>query len=199
MVYKHDGLCGERLSALRKEHGLSQKALVEELEEISDGRCSIETSTYSNMESGKGSKFQYIPIYYLAQFYGVSTDYLLGLNDSPSPDYTIQTLCRHLQIDDATADLLLSITEDNTFIAGLLKAFFCKCRTALPTFQDAVTLARRSSAPISVIAPIVARFTGCVEGEEQIAMLSSWIINEELKKLTQAIIDSSFAKENENG
>ncbi len=66
----------QRLRKLRKDHGISQRALAELL--------GISQQTYSRYERG-----QRIPsvetVYVLARLYHVSMDYLAGITDDPQP------------------------------------------------------------------------------------------------------------------
>ena len=66
----------QRLRKLRKDHGISQRALAELL--------GISQQTYSRYERG-----QLIPsvetVYVLARLYHVSMDYLAGITDDPQP------------------------------------------------------------------------------------------------------------------
>ena len=66
-------MIAERLCKVRKKHGLSQKKVAELL--------NIPQQQYSRYENGKFD----IPVRYviiLCKFYGISSDWLLGLDDS---------------------------------------------------------------------------------------------------------------------
>lgn len=66
----------KRLRDLREDHDLKQTDVA--------GLLKIQQTVYSRYERG----FQNIPIehlIFLAKYYNVSTDYLLGLTDNPSP------------------------------------------------------------------------------------------------------------------
>lgn len=65
-----------RLRDLREDHDLKQKEVVQLLD--------IDQRVYSNYETGK----QTLPVRYLLQladYYGTSTDYILGRTDNPVP------------------------------------------------------------------------------------------------------------------
>ena len=65
-----------RLRDLREDHDLKQKEVAKLLD--------IDQRVYSNYETGK----QTLPVRYLLQladYYGTSTDYILGRTDNPVP------------------------------------------------------------------------------------------------------------------
>lgn len=183
MNYKHDGLCGERLRKLRNEHNLSQSALVDKLLEISDGKCDIKTSTYSNMESNH-SNFQYLPIYYLAQFYGVSTDYLLGLTDSPSPDYSVQAVCKTLGIKNikAVSDML---EEDRLFALSYFDELLYNYPNFMHDLTIAIRLALKAGDPINLLYPSA----DLSEKEKQQEMLAAFLVTRQLERITEHILE----------
>ncbi len=66
----------ERLRELRKDHGISQRALAELL--------GISQQTYSRYERGQRNP-SVETAYVLARLYHVSMDYLAGITDDPQP------------------------------------------------------------------------------------------------------------------
>ena len=67
---------GSYLAALRRAKGLTQQETAEEL--------GVSNKTISKWESGGGfPDITVLPA--LAEFYGVSVDYLVGLTDEPTP------------------------------------------------------------------------------------------------------------------
>lgn len=86
---------GERIAKLRERRGLSQAQLAKEL--------NVATSTLGMWETGKrGLKDDTLKM--IAEFFGVSSDYLLGIenrNDS-FPKSKIETVAAH--IDDDVSD-----------------------------------------------------------------------------------------------
>ncbi len=94
---KYDkGVCAERLRALREEKGLTQEALAKSLP--------VSRSTIVKMETGRQDiKPDYL--HSLAQFYGTTTDYILGLTEVRRSAETLPA-CDELGISDtATAKL----------------------------------------------------------------------------------------------
>lgn len=69
-------MIGERLIALRKERGLTQKELAEAL--------FVNYRTYSGYERNEIEASDDFKVR-LANYYNVSTDYLLGLSEHPCP------------------------------------------------------------------------------------------------------------------
>lgn len=66
----------KRLRKLRKDHGISQRALAELL--------GISQQTYSRYERGQRNP-SVETAYVLARLYHVSMDYLAGITDDPQP------------------------------------------------------------------------------------------------------------------
>lgn len=68
-------ILGQRLLELRKQKGLSQKAIAEMLE--------VTRTQISDIENGKsGTNLERFVL--LCEFYHVSADYLLGITDDPA-------------------------------------------------------------------------------------------------------------------
>lgn len=92
---------GERLKALREERGLSHVDLTKQLNEkygISVSRDSVMAYEIADESRAKASKLPNLGmrveyLYCLADFYGVSFDYLLGKTDIPSPSLDIRKMC----------------------------------------------------------------------------------------------------------
>ena len=83
------GFSGERLRGLRNRRGLSQKKVATEF--------GITEIGYQNYEAGRRSP-SITMLYRLADFYDVSTDYLLGRTDEPQlPDKETLAMLRQLQ------------------------------------------------------------------------------------------------------
>ncbi len=76
MPYLH-GTPGERIADLREKSGLTQKDLAE--------LVGIDASTLSRIENDETKKIDSNAILSLAKYFGVSTDFILGLSDEPEP------------------------------------------------------------------------------------------------------------------
>lgn len=100
-------IMGQRLKALRNEKGIShetlRKALTEKYEiDISvDSLKNYEVSTAAHSKAYKnnGMKVEYLRC--LADFYGVSADYLLGLSDVRSPDTNVSKIMQYTGLSES--------------------------------------------------------------------------------------------------
>lgn len=97
---------GERLHKLRIDSGLSLWKLREEIcrkygVEISkDSLINYEVSDSEHPRKYKNNGMRIEYLRYFSNFYGVSSDYLLGLSDVPTTDTTIQAICNHTGLSD---------------------------------------------------------------------------------------------------
>ena len=76
MIVAMENIFGERLKKLRHSKGITQKELAEQLQ---IGRSSI-----AEYEAGKKTPTGPV-VAKIAKYFSVSTDYLLGLTDDPTP------------------------------------------------------------------------------------------------------------------
>lgn len=94
---------GKRLRELRKEHGLSHADLAKRLSEKYDVSISRDSLMAYEISDENHSKAKNLPnlgmrveyLYVLADFYGVSMDYLLGITDVKSRDCTVKEVCEY--------------------------------------------------------------------------------------------------------
>ena len=97
---------GERLHKLRIGSGLSLEKLRKEIYkkygvEISkDSLINYEVSDVANPRKYKNNGMRIEYLRYFSDFYGVSSDYLLGLTDVPTTDTTIQAICNCTGLSD---------------------------------------------------------------------------------------------------
>lgn len=77
MSKEYNNIIGNNLKQLRKEKGLSQKELCEELNKLG---CEIKRSAYSKYESGS-RRFKETLLIKLVIYYGTTADYILGLTN----------------------------------------------------------------------------------------------------------------------
>ncbi len=72
----------------------------------SDSLMNYEVATESHSKALKnlGMSVKYLRC--LADFYGVSTDYLLGLVDTPSPDQNVQAMCQYTGLSHSSVKTL---------------------------------------------------------------------------------------------
>jgi transcriptional regulator with XRE-family HTH domain len=126
-----------RLRGERDKRGLSQEKLRAAMNDMSGVEISLQSiknyeamETNSKNESNKGMKIETLMNY--AKFYGVSTDYLLGLTDEPSPDITIQGASKLTGLSGEVLDVLsanynLAKTDPNrdAIFADVLNVILC--------------------------------------------------------------------------
>ncbi len=76
MIMRYECLPYERIRNLRIDHNLTQAEIAK--------RLNVKQNTYSQYEIGI-LKYPVDVLIKLAEFYGTSIDYLLGLTDNPEP------------------------------------------------------------------------------------------------------------------
>lgn len=102
------GLPAERLAAVRKRRGITQRSVVDSIEYISS------TQVLSNYENGQRNP-DYQTLVALANYYHVTTDYLLGASDEENPG--IEDYLSEANIPRVLGNFLLFV-EKNTFDNG---------------------------------------------------------------------------------
>lgn len=113
-------LTKERLRDLRKERGITTNKMPVELAEVMTGACLLnyeEDDPANEVKFGKTKGMSIEKLVALADFYGVSCDYLLGRSDSPSHDYEVQELADYIGVNGKLISKLKSII-DGDFYAG---------------------------------------------------------------------------------
>lgn len=97
---------GERLHKLRISLGLSLEKLREEIYRKYGAKISkdslinyeVSDSEHPRKYKNNGMRIEYLR--YFSDFYGVSSDFLLGLSDVPTIDTTIQAICNRTGLSD---------------------------------------------------------------------------------------------------
>ena len=102
-----------RLKQLREEAGLSHQKLSEQLgTTISrDSLMNYEVASEHHSSSFKNLGMSVKNLYALAAFYGVSTDYILGITDTRSPSTDIQAACQTTGLNEHSVYCLLSFMD----------------------------------------------------------------------------------------
>lgn len=111
---------GNRLEELRKSKGLTHVALAKQLKEIygievsRDSLMAYEISSEFRAKASKlpnlGMRVEYL--YCLADFYGVSIDYLLKKTDIASSDIKIREVCEYIGLSENAVKFLKYIGND---------------------------------------------------------------------------------------
>jgi hypothetical protein len=105
-------LSAQRIKECRKLKGLSHKKLADILSNKYNISISldalkvyeIDNKYHTRFGNIKGMKIQYI--YCLADFYGVSTDYLLGMTDIKAPNITIKAISNFTGLNEGAINTL---------------------------------------------------------------------------------------------
>lgn len=117
----------DRLRELRKEKGLSWDSLAETLKaqyEIQIHRDTLKfyeaKKGHSKAGNNRAMKAEYL--YCLADFYGVSVDYLLGRTDTRSPDADIKAVCEFTGLSEQAVTSLKAYSKKSvSFISEFLE------------------------------------------------------------------------------
>lgn len=125
---------GSRLEELRKSKGLTHVALAKQLKEAygievsRDSLMAYEISSEFRAKASKlpnlGMRIEYL--YCLADFYGVSLDYLLGKTDVMTPDIKIRDACELTGLSSDTISLLHAYSgcsSEKTTLSSFLTRF----------------------------------------------------------------------------
>lgn len=97
----------ERFEEARKDKGLS----IQDVTDATNVHKSMISALENEPKNGKARDVGYSNIVKLAQFYGVSIDWLLGLSEVRSPDVIKQNECKYTGLSEAAVD---AITFDRT-------------------------------------------------------------------------------------
>lgn len=111
-------LTAERLKALREGKKLSHEALADKLSEKYGKSISrdvlinyeISDQYHSKFNTGFGMRIEYIAN--LADFYEVSTDYLLGMTDTKSVSEKIKSSCQYTKLSESALEKLHEYVND---------------------------------------------------------------------------------------
>ena len=115
---KNSILLSKRLKELREEKKLSHEKLCEQLQQagVKIGLQSLKNfevteKRHSKFEAAKGMKAE--TLFNLAEFYGVSVDYLLGRTETQSIDNKVQAACEVTGLDE---EAIKQIKSEITFM-----------------------------------------------------------------------------------
>ncbi len=121
MNYNNDFsvVMAERLKTLREKRGLSHERLSKAIKEkygieiSSDSLMNYEVSDKNHTKFGKnrGMRVQYL--HCLSDFYGVSSDYILGISDVKPSDITAQSVIEYIGLSDDTVKTLHDMRIDD--------------------------------------------------------------------------------------
>lgn len=109
---------GERLTELRKDLRMNQYDLAKQL--------NMAASSVSNLETGRRTPNAYL-ICQIAKFFGVTTDYLLGLSNTKTPATSLAEEFVDKESAEDILKMLLSLNDSRrrAFLVLLKDAYFC--------------------------------------------------------------------------
>ena len=151
MKTKHETstIMAERLKALRESRGLSHEKLSIAISqqygdntEPSEDKRLISRDSLINYEkaSGKNLGMRAEHLMRLANFYGVSTDYLIGLTDKKTPDTTAQGVIDYTGLSEENVKTLHEMVENAKpvldFFATENVTYRDGCKPILDCFND---------------------------------------------------------------
>lgn len=110
----------KRLKMLREKRGLSHDRLSEAIHERYGIQISANSlmnyevfeKNHSKYRKNEGMRVEYLR--FLADFYGVSTDYILGISDVKPSDVTAQSVIDYTGLSDDTVETLHDMKIDDT-------------------------------------------------------------------------------------
>lgn len=96
-----DSILGKRLKALMNRDGINQNQLAQEL--------NVNKSTVSNWLKADNIKSEHLVS--LAKYFGVTTDFLLGLTNNASPDYELRSITDLTGLSDKAITVLANLNH----------------------------------------------------------------------------------------
>ena len=114
---------GQRLKDLREKRNLSHAELIKQLGDkygISISRDSLMAYEIADEKRAKASKLPNLGmrveyLYCLADFFGVSLDYLFGKTDVQTVDCDIQSACRYTGLSEGAITTIRTLATDDVF------------------------------------------------------------------------------------
>ncbi len=104
----------EKLISIRESKGYSKRTVSE--------MTGIPYTTYIKYESGERKEVSMQALCKLADFYGVTTDYLLGREPAPPNPFENLRLTKE-QEEDANAKYQMLTPQDKAIVASIIRAF----------------------------------------------------------------------------
>lgn len=111
-------ITAERLRTLREDRKLSFQKLHDGIKEYCDIDISADslsnyevtfTQNHTRANKCKGMKIEFLRA--IAQFYNVSTDYLLGLSDIPTSNPNVKAACEYTGLTDDAISAIMSLSD----------------------------------------------------------------------------------------
>lgn len=136
---------GKRLKELREERGLSHVDLIKQLNErygVAVSRDSVMAYEISDETRAKASKLPNMGmrveyLYCLADFYGVSLDYLLGRTDEKTIDIDVRSICEKTGLSKESVEILSEPKNNHDFLLLLINNLICESYSYQPAARFA--------------------------------------------------------------
>lgn len=100
---------GEKLKDLRNQKGLTTIQVCDEI--LKRYNYNLSNGKYNEMEGDAKKDFGHKTFIYLADFFEVSVDYLLGISNIPSPNIKIKAICKLTGLSEKAVKMLISTTS----------------------------------------------------------------------------------------
>lgn len=130
----------------------------------------------------------------ISKYLGVSTDYLLGLSDTPSPDIEDQAICKKLGIDGETLEALKCCFNDLDH--GFYDIIEYKERSLYSTFAKLFIISAVDGFPYDT-SSFYSRIQECVLDQHEVERLEAE--KERKKRVLDGILDTAEETLDENG
>ena len=161
----------EKLRDLRDEQDLTLSMLA--------GKTGIPLSTLQRMEGNEDTRIGYQDVLALAKFYGVSTDYLMGLTDNRQ--------YRHIEIDklrlsDAAVEVLKGEKLNNRLVGELLAhPDFPRLLSAMEVYIDRRIMPQMNAmnTMLKITESVIKEKFEAADNDEVIAMLQEAVVDED--------------------
>lgn len=148
---------------------------------------------YINDDPSKSAQCSISYLVKMADYYGVSTDYLLGRVEEKSPDYSVQAVCKTLGLTNITS-VSEMLSEDKTLAMFYFDELLNKYPELLIDLTCAIRYALKADEPVNILYPSA----DLSEKKKQTQMLASFLVTQQLQRIASAIIEKCLGRA-ENG
>lgn len=140
-------MIAQRLRQLRKEAGLTRDGLSKAIEKKSGFSISKQMFDQYEVLNQENAKWDSVSgmslekLYYIADFYGVSTEYVLGLTDIRTKDTELAAVCEYTGLNEEAVRYLHECAKSkNRVIAYLVNKMLPKCEDLFYLMHERIEL-----------------------------------------------------------
>ncbi len=144
----------QRLKALRKEHGITQQQLADGVG-ISKGGLSY----YEN--AGRTPDISILERF--ADYFGVTTDYLLGRTNAQTPKAKLQAVCNHTGLSDKSVNLLAELKENSPAQLRVIDFLLEQAAGDMDIVYDLNDTDNYDGSILNAVVRYLNRYSGCDE------------------------------------